>query len=196
MLGSNQVQESPCAVCKECGQLNWETNAGAAHPIVILYFYFHSFTGIDSHFARNGLLGLIGHSSRVKDPLLSFSLCLSVSPVPRVERWKPPEGDVLQSTAPPTETDLGSSPLHDECKQTILRRISAVRHCRQCTVSVHARRQSLKASEPDGGSRGDVSHRRLAPAAGAEAPASVNHRVVPSRYYSLGEVEPKLHFRI
>lgn len=58
---------------------------------------------------------------------------------------------MLQNPAPPTETDLGSSPLHDECKQTILRRISDVRRGRQCTASVYARRQSLKASEPDGG---------------------------------------------
>lgn len=55
--------------------------------IPMYLFSFYSFTGIDSHFARNGLLGLIGHSSRVKDPL-----SLSLSPVPRAERWNPPRG--------------------------------------------------------------------------------------------------------
>lgn len=45
--------------------------------IPMYFFSFYSFTGIDSHFARNGLLGLIGHSSRVKDPL-PLSVCLSL----------------------------------------------------------------------------------------------------------------------
>lgn len=109
--------------------------------------------------------------------------------MPRVERLNPHEGDVLQNAVPPTETDLGSYPLGDECKQTILRRISAARRGRQRTVSVYARCQSLKASGPvGGGSRGgrESLQTRLR--------FAVTYRLVPSRYWSLCQVELKLHF--
>lgn len=43
-----------------------KTNASAGNPIVFLLY---SFTGFDSHFTRNGRLGLIGHSSPVRDSL-------------------------------------------------------------------------------------------------------------------------------
>lgn len=38
----------------------------ASNPIVFLLY---SFTGVDSHFTRNGRLGLIGHSSPARDSL-------------------------------------------------------------------------------------------------------------------------------
>lgn len=37
--------------------------------VIPLYFLLYSFTAINSHFTRNGLLGLIGHSSWVRDSL-------------------------------------------------------------------------------------------------------------------------------
>lgn len=48
-----------------------KTNAGAGNPIVFLLY---SVTGIDSHFTRNGRLGLIGHSSPKRDSLFSWEL--------------------------------------------------------------------------------------------------------------------------
>lgn len=81
---------------------------------------------------------------------------------------KSAEGDVLRNTVPPTETDLGSSPLHDECKQTIPGRISAVRRAadnvQPASVCVRQTTQSEGAGVWRGGGRdGGLSGRSLAP---------------------------------
>lgn len=79
-------------------------------------------------------------------------------------------GGCALNTAPWTETDLGSSPLHDECKQTILRRISAVESADnvQCVCATRVwRRRSLMGmwviagSHHHSGTTAAVTHRRV-----------------------------------
>lgn len=179
-VGSNQVQEPACKRLWRILTAKLENKCVLVIPLYfffqLLQFYWHRQPLCPKWSA--GLNWIFLSSERS-----SLSLFLPVFLVPRAERRNSRTRDTLGNSVPPAETDLGSSPLHDECKQTILGRISAVRRCRQCTVSVYAKRGSLKVPEPDRGVWGvDVSHCKRLRCWRGSTRFAITHRLVSSSY--------------